>query len=102
MGWFDFMKKKRHDEGRARKSSKAPHPAGRAKSLFLPLEQRLMFDAAAAATTAEVASEQVAQEQAEAALSADAEESGPGTGPTGSEDLVQALTTFLPDRKSVV
>ncbi|MBA5869951.1 MAG: tandem-95 repeat protein, partial [Nitrospira sp. CR2.1] len=96
MGWFDFMKKKRHDEGRARKSSKAPHPAGRAKSLFLPLEQRLMFDAAAAATTAEVASEQVAQEQAEAALSADAEESGPGTGPTGSEDLVQALTTFLP------
>ena len=94
MGWFDFMKKKHRDEAQARKSSKAPRPAGRAKSLFLPLEQRLMFDAAAAATTAEVASEQVAQEQAETAVSGGDGE--PIAAETESQDLLQALASYSP------
>ncbi|MCS6288724.1 MAG: DUF4347 domain-containing protein [Nitrospira sp.] len=92
------MKKKEGDEVHAHKSSKAPRPTGSLKSSFLSLEQRLMFDAAAAATAAEVASEQVAQEQADAAVSTDAEADTGRTGAASAEsgDLLQALTTFLP------
>ncbi len=98
MGWFGFMFKKQGNEANTSKSSKPPLQTGSLQSSCLSLEQRLMFDAAAAATAADVAAEQVAQKQAEAALSAEAhaEEGGPDTGPAESGDLVQALTTFLP------
>ena len=66
----------------------------RSKGTLLSLESRLMFDAAAAATAAEVNQEQVAQEQAEAAVSA--ESSSETQESTASQDLLQAFTTYLP------
>ncbi|TKB90336.1 MAG: tandem-95 repeat protein [Nitrospira sp.] len=51
-------------------ASKAPG-AARPKLSLLSLESRLMFDAAATATATEVNQEQVAQEQAESAISGD-------------------------------
>ena len=55
-----------------------------------------MFDAAASATASEVASEQVAQEQAEAAVSGEASHDSTGGEKGGGEDVVQALTTYMP------
>ena len=68
---FDFIKKylRRNGEPSERPSSLATPSAF--KQSLLSLEQRLMFDAAAAATAAEVQSEQVAQDQAEAAVSSE-------------------------------
>ena len=74
----------------ASKASGAPRP----KLLLLPLESRLMFDAAAAATASEVNQEQVAQEQAEAAVSGDG--SGESQASTDSQDLLQAISTYMP------
>ncbi|MGZ9159268.1 MAG: DUF4347 domain-containing protein, partial [Nitrospira sp.] len=75
----------------AAKPSEAPCP----KLSLLSLESRLMFDAAAAATAAEVNQEQVAQEQADSAVSAEG-----GGEPTAAEqksqDLLQAITTYTP------
>ena len=75
-------------------ASKAPG-AARPKLSLLFLESRLMFDAAAAATAAEVNQEQVAQEQAESAVSAEG-----GGEPTAAEqeaqDLLQALAGYSP------
>ncbi len=95
MGWATFWRKLMADETNRRKKG-APGAATPLKSTLLSLEQRLMFDAAAAATTAEVASEQVAQEQANAAVSPDADTTRTDAALTESEDLFQALTTFLP------
>ena len=55
-----------------------------------------MFDAAAAATAAEVNQEQVAQEQAEAAVSSDAGGDGPTADQRESQDLLQAIATYHP------
>ena len=95
MGWATFWRKLMSEETNRRKKG-APGGATPLKSTLLSLEQRLMFDAAAAATTAEVASEQVAQEQANAAVSSDADTTATVAPLTESEDLFQALTTFLP------
>ncbi|MFO0701136.1 MAG: DUF4347 domain-containing protein, partial [Nitrospira sp.] len=73
--------------------TKAPSPV-RSKLSLLSLESRLMFDAAAAATAADVNQEQVAQEQAEAAVSGDSNEETQGA--TDSQELLQAFTTYLP------
>ncbi|MBS0172305.1 MAG: cadherin domain-containing protein, partial [Nitrospira sp.] len=90
------MKHNKDDKANASKSSNAPSPAGQLKSSCLSLEQRLMFDAAAAATAAEVAGEAVAQKQADAAVSEDAsaETAAPESG--DGHELVQALTEFMP------
>jgi hypothetical protein len=53
-----------------------------------------MFDAAAAATAAEVNQEQVSQEQAQAAVSGDSTSETQGA--TDSQELLQAVTTYLP------
>jgi hypothetical protein len=55
-----------------------------------------MFDAAAAATAAEVNQEQVAQEQAEAAVSSHVEGDGPTADHRESHDLLQAIATYHP------
>ena len=78
-----------------------PEPTPKAPGTFrvqaslLSLESRLMFDAAATATAAEVSQAQVAQDQAESAVSAEG-----GIEPTAIENesqaLLQAITTYYP------
>ncbi|HMS83318.1 MAG TPA: DUF4347 domain-containing protein, partial [Nitrospira sp.] len=68
--------------------------SARSKGSLLSLESRLMFDAAAGATAAEVNQEQVAQEQAEASVSGSS--SGETPVVTDSQELLQAITTYLP------
>ena len=75
-------------------ASKAP--GARSKLSLLSLESRLMFDAAAAATAAEVNQEQVAQEQAESAVSAEGS-SEPTAAEQESQELLQAISTFMPN-----
>uniref|UniRef100_UPI0039BC7043 DUF4347 domain-containing protein n=1 Tax=Nitrospira sp. BLG_1 TaxID=3395883 RepID=UPI0039BC7043 len=77
----------------AKSTSKAGETA-RPKLSILSLESRLMFDAAGATTAAEVNQEQVAQEQAETAVSGDS--SSETQESTASQDLLQGLTTYLP------
>ena len=55
-----------------------------------------MFDAAAAATASEVASEQVAQEQADAAVSSDGSADQTSTEQTESQELLQAIVSYSP------
>ncbi|MGC4098880.1 MAG: cadherin domain-containing protein [Nitrospira sp.] len=75
---------------------KAPQrPKG--KPSLLSLEPRLMFDAAAAATAAEVKTEQAAQEQAEAAVSEESETAGDAQPSADSQLLLQAISTFMPN-----
>ena len=97
MGWFDFMHKKKDEQASVPKVSKGPLPAAPASS-FLSLEQRLMFDAAAAATAAEVAGEAVAKEQADTAVSPDAAAETAAPESAEGHEVVQALTTFLPEK----
>ena len=97
---FNFKKKKK-DAPNLQKSQQKSSPPSSVKHSLLSLEQRLMFDAAAAATASEVASEQVAQEQAEAAVSGDAPHEGADGDQGGGEDVVQALTNFMPAEKCV-
>ncbi len=66
------------------------------KQSLLSLEPRLMFDAAAAATASEIATEQVAQEQADAAVSGDATVESGSPDSADSQDLLQAISTFMP------
>ncbi len=68
----------------------------RTKPSLLSLEPRLMFDAAAAATAAEVQSEQVAQGQAEAAVSSEAAGDDQTTEQNESQNLLQAIATYHP------
>ncbi|MDH4303326.1 MAG: DUF4347 domain-containing protein [Nitrospira sp.] len=62
----------------------------------MSLEQRLMFDAAASVTASEVASEQVAQEQAEAAVSNDGGDDGLTAEQADSQGLLDAIATYNP------
>ena len=64
---FKFFKKIRWRKTERPAAPQVPIAYSSFKQSLLSLEQRLMFDAAAAATAAEVTSEQVAQDQAEAA-----------------------------------
>ncbi len=80
----------------AKLSRKVPENP-RTKQFLLPLEPRLMFDVAAAATAAEVKTEQVAQEQAEAAVSGAGEAADDSQGRTDSQELFQAISTFMPN-----
>ncbi|HBR50774.1 MAG TPA: hypothetical protein DEA71_11880, partial [Nitrospira sp.] len=75
----------------------APKVAGtfRVKASLLSLESRLMFDAAAAATAAEVNQERVAQEQAESALSTEGR-GEPTAVENESQELLHAITTYYP------
>ncbi|MFY4728081.1 DUF4347 domain-containing protein, partial [Nitrospira sp. BLG_2] len=75
-----------------RKAPKTP----RTKQSLLSLEPRLMFDAAAAATAAEVKTEQAAQEQAEAAVSTEAAGDDQTTEQKESQNLLQAIATYNP------
>lgn len=68
---------------------KAPE-TGRPKLSLLALEPRLMFDAAAAATASEVNQERIAQEQAESVASGDNASS------SESQELLQAIASYLP------
>lgn len=68
---FKLFRKKNDAAATSQHNRKNPPSSSSVKRSLLSLEPRLMFDAAAAATASEVASEQVAQEQAEAAVSSD-------------------------------
>ncbi|OYT19452.1 MAG: hypothetical protein CCU26_11440, partial [Nitrospira sp. UW-LDO-01] len=66
------------------------------KLSLLSLESRLMFDAAATATAAEVNQEQVAQAQAESAVSAEGNGGEPTAAETESQNLLQAIASYSP------
>ncbi|HRI38911.1 MAG TPA: hypothetical protein PLO50_10160, partial [Nitrospira sp.] len=93
-----FQRKKRNPSRKHKKPAPASKASGAppSKSLILSLESRLMFDAAAAATASDVASAQVAQEQAEAAVSGDASHEVTGEERARGDDVVHALATYLP------
>ena len=76
-------------------ASNDPNAASPKLSL-LSLESRLMFDAAAAATAAEVNQEQVAQAQAESAVSAEGNGGEPTAAETESQNLLQAIASYSP------
>ncbi|MBK8278316.1 MAG: tandem-95 repeat protein [Nitrospira sp.] len=76
----------------ASNASGVPRP----KLSLLSLESRLMFDAAAAATAAEVNQEQVAQAQAESAVSAEGNGGEPTAAETESQNLLQAIASYSP------
>ncbi|MEK6804092.1 MAG: DUF4347 domain-containing protein, partial [Nitrospirota bacterium] len=83
-------------------------PTGRfrgVKASLLALEPRLMFDAAAAATAAELAPEHVAKQQADAAMSADASHDTSHAGTAPPDPLLDAISTYDPpaiQRREVV
>ncbi len=86
-------------------STKTNQSSSGTSSSLLALEPRIMFDAAAVATMADAGAEQVAQEQADAALNPDNAESTDSTNQQSSEDsLLEALSTVEPpsDRREVV
>ncbi|MGE0642509.1 MAG: tandem-95 repeat protein [Nitrospira sp.] len=93
-----FGRKKRQAPQQQHKAKMEPPASGasRVKASLLSLEQRLMFDAAAAATAAEVNQEQVAQEQAEAAVSSEGSSGEPTAAETESQDLLQAIASYNP------
>ena len=91
LGMFNRRKKKAQG-----KPGQTPQAPSKLKNSLLSLEQRLMFDAAAAATASEVASEQVAQEQAEAAVSSDGTAGGQTADQQESQDLLQAIASYSP------
>ncbi len=66
------------------------------KGCLLALEPRILLDAAAVATGADVAAEQVAQEQAEAAVNAGADAEPTGQGADEQDALLGALATYEP------
>jgi VCBS repeat-containing protein len=98
---FGFGRKKKAPHSSEQKDQPVPAPSSGIKGSLISLEQRLMFDAAAAATASEVATEQVAQEQAEAAVSGEASHDLTGGEKGGGEDVVQALTNYMPAEKCV-
>ena len=93
---FNFFKKylRREDEPSQRPSPLAAPSAF--KQSLLSLEQRLMFDAAAAATAAEVKSEQVAQDQAEAAVSSEGAVDRTTPEQQASQELLSAMASYSP------
>lgn len=78
------------------KPSRLPTKHQRLKGSLLSLESRLMFDAAAAATASEVASEQVAQEQAEIAVSSDSAADSRTAESNETQGLLEAIATYSP------
>ena len=98
---FNIFRKKNASASNPQKNQRNPSPSSGIKQSLLSLEQRLMFDAAAAATASEVASEQVAQEQAEVAVSGETSHNSTDGETGGGEDVVQALTTYMPAERSV-
>ena len=93
-----FLRKKPKPTSTARQAGqtrKAPQ-APKTKQSLLSLEPRLMFDAAAAATAAEVQSEQVAQDQAEAAVSSEAAGDHQTAEQNESQNLLQAIAAYNP------
>lgn len=91
---FKFWRKKKTDQAAAPASH--PTPTSSFKQSLLSLEQRLMFDAAAAATAAEVSSEQVAQDQAEAAVSSEPSADGSTAEQADSQELLHAIIAYDP------
>ncbi|HMS84765.1 MAG TPA: DUF4347 domain-containing protein [Nitrospira sp.] len=93
---FGFGKKKNSSDSSEKKDRQISVPSPGIKGSLVSLEQRLMFDAAASATVSEVASEQVAQEQAEAAVSSDAHTEGQSAEQAESQGLLDAIATYNP------
>ena len=95
-----FWRKKKQEQQTPPQPSSISKPASEAlkaaqpKLSLLSLESRLMFDAAATATASEVASEQVAQEQAEAAVSSDHHADGPSAEQTEAQGVLDAIATY--------
>ncbi|WP_121989380.1 DUF4347 domain-containing protein, partial [Nitrospira lenta] len=94
MFWRKWMKKTGPVRADSASPSSPPHDS--LKSSLRSLEPRLMFDAAAAATAAEVKSEQVAQDQAEAAVSSEPSADGTTAESTDSQELLQAIAAYTP------
>ncbi|MBK9306290.1 MAG: DUF4347 domain-containing protein [Nitrospira sp.] len=91
-----LFKKTRDAAATSQPNKKNPSSSSSVKQSLLSLEPRLMFDAAAAATASEVASEQVAQEQAEAAVSSDSAADGRTTDQVESQGVLDAIATYHP------
>ena len=92
---FKLFKKKKA-AATSQPNQKNPPSCSNVKRSLLSLEPRLMFDAAAAATASEVASEQVAQEQAEAAVSSDNAAESRTTDQVESQGVLDAIATYNP------
>ena len=93
---FGFGRKKKATPSNDQKDRQISAPSAGIKGSLMSLEQRLMFDAAASATASEVASEQVAQEQAEAAVSSDNHADGPSAEQAESQSVLDAIATYNP------
>jgi hypothetical protein len=93
---FGFGRKKKVADSNGEKDRQVSAPSSGIKGSLISLEQRLMFDAAASATASEVASEQVAQEQAEAAVSSDNHAAGPSAEQAESQGVLDAIATYNP------
>ncbi len=96
-----FWRKKQampQDKKKPSEAESAPKAVGpaRSKGTLLSLESRLMFDAAAAATAAEVNQEQVAQEQAESAVSNENTSGSESQASVESQELLQAIASYSP------
>ena len=91
-----FWRKKRTNPQQSSGPKPVAKPSGavRPKLSLFSLESRLMFDAAAAATAAEVNQEQVAQEQAESAISGDNTSASESQASIESQELLQAITNY--------
>ncbi len=93
---FGFGRKKNAPHSSGQKDRPAQTSSSGIKGSLISLEQRLMFDAAASATASEVASEQVAQEQAETAVSSDHHADGPSAEQAESQGVLDAIATYNP------
>ncbi|TKB66073.1 MAG: DUF4347 domain-containing protein [Nitrospira sp.] len=93
---FGFGRKKKAPHSSGQKDRPAQTSSSGIKGSLISLEQRLMFDAAASATASEVASEQVAQEQAETAVSSDHHADGPSAEQAESQGVLDAIATYNP------
>lgn len=93
---FGFGRKKNAADSSGQKDRQISAPSAGIKGLLIPLEQRLMFDAAASAAASEVAAKQVAQEQTEAAVSSDSHADGQIVEREESQGLLDAIATYNP------
>lgn len=93
---FGFGRKKKPSTPKEQEDQQISAPSSGITGSLISLEQRLMFDAAASATASEVACEQVAQEQAEAAVSSDAHAEGQSAEQAESQGLLDAIATYNP------
>ena len=102
MFWKKFWPKQQAVPQEPRNAEPAQRPPSQStvKASLLSLESRLMFDAAAAATAAEVNQEQVAQEQAESAVSDDNTSGSESQASLESQELLQAIANYLPGETS--